>query len=284
MTLFELLEEIKIRKKGTYDDFSKSTNELADRNKKTLKSISNKVNEKLKEIYHPEFLKKIYRKLQHVYVFKHNNKYIEALGRAYMVDSSLYSPINKIVLKLLHFEINKRKKNLPEDISKKSKSELQKRGRYGRTFSLDLSYLKTINSNEFIVIVLHELQHIFEDSKYNFTEFGTLKRKLFIFFKKYVKKEKLLKKFKEEINEILTELTSIFMGRIPSYKFWLDTLTSILYHVKMNKQQKIIDFLKELREVLKENKIYNPVIIDKKITLENLTKNYSINFKTRTFN
>ena len=87
MTFFELLEEIKLRKLN-YNEIKKSSKTKM-KSIRTLKSISNKVNEKLKEIYHPDFLKKIYKRLQHVYVFDHSSFMNDLGGMAYPDDLEL---------------------------------------------------------------------------------------------------------------------------------------------------------------------------------------------------
>ena len=261
MTFFELLEEIKLRKLN-YNEIKKSSKTKM-KSIRTLKSISNKVNEKLKEIYHPEFLKKIYNKIQHVYVFD-NSSFMNDLGGAYPDEFGI---IDKMILNVLH----KKNKKINENTIK-NKTDLSKRKINNRTISINFNVLNKINSTRLIEVILHELQHLFEADKYNFTEFGNLKRKLFVFINKNVRDKQINTAiFLEEINEILADLNSFFMGLGPGYALWSNIEASLIKLDKKNINKiKIKTFLEKLRQILKESKIYNPTIIDKKITIENI--------------
>ena len=237
MTFFELLEEIKIRKKGTYDDFSKSTNELADKNKKTLKSISNKVNEKLKEIYHPEFLKKIYKRLQHVYAYNYNNinfpgAHGQVLGYKIQLDYFLRGIVYKYFKKEKVF------------IQKEKEVEKHKQ----RTFAISTS---RINKKHFLFVVLHELQHVFENDIYKLSEFLVLKRKIFFYVRKNIGLPHFLSE--NEFTELLTSINDIYMLGKPVYTLW--------DNIKNNINNK--EHINGLIKIFKESKIYNTTIIDK---------------------
>ena len=237
MTFFELLEEIKIRKKGTYDEFSKSTNELADKNKKTLKSISNKVNEKLKEIYHPEFLKKIYKRLQHVYVYNLNRNYSAERGQVlgYKI------PLDKFILAIAYNKYFKKEKVF---IQKEKEVEKHKQ----RTFAISTS---RINKKHFLFVVLHELQHVFENDIYKLSEFLVLKRKIFFYIRKNIGLPPFLSE--NEFTELLTSINDIYMLGKPVYTFW--------GNIKNNINNK--EHINGLIKIFKESKIYNTTIIDK---------------------
>ena len=238
MTFFELLEEIKIRKKGTYDEFSKSTNELADKNKKTLKSISNKVNEKLKEIYHPEFLKKIYKRLQHVYVYNLNRNYNAERGQVlgYKI------PLDKFILAIAYNKYFSKKEKV--FIQKEKEVEKHKQ----RTFAISTS---RINKKHFLFVVLHELQHVFENDIYKLSEFLVLKRKIFFYIRKNIGLPHFLSE--NEFTELLTSINDIYMLGKPVYTFW--------GNIKNNINNK--EHINGLIKIFKESKIYNTTIIDK---------------------
>ena len=236
MTFFELLEEIKIRKKGTYDDFSKSTNELADKNKKTLKSISKKVNEKLKEIYHPEFLKKIYKRLQHVYAYNYNINFPGAHGQVLGYKIQLDYFLRGIVYK--YFK--------KEKVFIQKEKEVEKHKQ--RTFAISTS---RINKKHFLFVVLHELQHVFENDIYKLSEFIVLKRKIFLYVRKNIGLPHFLSE--NEFTELLTSINDIYMLGKPVYTLW--------DNIKNNINNK--EHINGLIKIFKESKIYNTTIIDK---------------------
>ena len=399
MTLFNLLEEIKIIKDQQKSKLEKDSN----KSRKILKSISKKVNEKLKEIYHPDFLKKIYKRLQHVYVFDHehdslsrgiaysyysddlvlkilkkkglleetknyisllekykekypnvpyklnknyisskkngkyhsygdapaviriinNKRFIEywykngkkhrendkpaeiwpderikkwykegkihrendkpavistdkkewwykgkihrennkpaivfiATGKEYYYyHGEKYNP-KEIDIKTL----KKRKKQNENKLKRKEQEkDLQKRSKVGRTFSLNFKEIK--NKNELIYVIMHELQHLFEDNIYNLKEFTTLKRKIIVFIQSFVditSFSEIKNEIVTEVGELLTSLNNLISNVAPSYEIW-ETIKNQIHEDKTEKE-----FIVGLKKILKESKIYNPNFISK---------------------
>ena len=252
MTLFNLLEEIKIIKRpfpDSFDDPNELKKEYYKNKDKTLKSISNKVNEKLKEIYHPEFLKKIYKSLQHVYInIILNNKEPGLSAAAYTLDYA----INKLAAKI--FIKKKLIKKTPDFSAGIYKSRKIKITQFG-----------VMNKDGFISLMVHEIQHLLESDSYNLMEFGNLKRKLIVLLSKYKKLKPIydnhnfiIKNVKTNVAEILSTINNIEFTTTP---FW-GKLKKITKHYNQ-------EFTEKLYKILKESKIYNEKHIRKVIEFLN---------------
>ena len=211
MTFNELLEEIELTKEQIQKpklplvrkglNIQKEIPRITKKYKE-MSSLSNKFNQKLRRIFHPYFLKKVYRKLPKQIKIKKPESgyiaYVEASGRE--TDKEAY----KILLPHNFLPLSfKTKKSENREIYLSPK-ELNKSGR-------EIIRLK---KDKIIYVIIHEFLHLIESRSTAFPELGKLKLEIMkdYFLKKKIPRNLLNSTIVEEI------LTTIVDKRIDIIK------------------------------------------------------------------